>query len=438
MAIFPQTNIEFAALVGNALGTTDYRVSNLCTHANINKWARWKPYRYKGIDRPSEEVIKNGNFGIDPVGAESYSIATIESDRNFTGKGWTYAKPDETFRIGDFRGYSTTALAPCDVPGMITTSYYSNIDNDFAVISIPAMGYGDGGFGIGEMRRYSTLYLCLLVRKSDGTYAMQTSAQTIGAAGNTTIEFTVNGKSVGAGTIEWWVCASSIKCTTFGTPQEIGDASSYFVPLPSSRAETCHGTATSKLWSVVAAFNAALFGINNYDNWSPSNGVVNISPYDAGGNTALSTFGSGGGVFDEYRMGLQVGIRIWATGSGSRTAYVQPILSVNPNFAGGMASMDYAGGDLRMWEVVSWRSRTDTQNFPFGQSLSLTEIDTNTMRTGRITLSSGEVRYYIVSAPGLMVYPSWSGAVTPNQTLITQIKLRLLESEASSNINIKN
>lgn len=87
-----QTNIT-TTLIRNILMAGSNKVSELCTHININKWSKHKPVR------GSFPLASNGYYGID-----------IAND-------WTYLRPrgivyNEPYRMGDFRGYHHNAIPP--------------------------------------------------------------------------------------------------------------------------------------------------------------------------------------------------------------------------------------------------------------------------------------------------------------------------------------
>lgn len=83
------TNISHTT-VNNYLGTSLWTNSSLCTAPQINKWSKYKPIR-----------------GTWPIG-DSHNTYGLD-----IGKlNWDYIKPNDNYRLGDFRGYEkNTSLA---------------------------------------------------------------------------------------------------------------------------------------------------------------------------------------------------------------------------------------------------------------------------------------------------------------------------------------
>ncbi len=94
------------------LGTTETRISALCRHPAINRFARCKPYNFGGIlrDGITESIRRAGNFGMAPT---LLGIGTIEQScltppwGQWTPPEGTY--PSRPCRLGDFDGYNRLA-----------------------------------------------------------------------------------------------------------------------------------------------------------------------------------------------------------------------------------------------------------------------------------------------------------------------------------------
>ncbi len=94
------------------LGTTETRISALCRHPAINRFARCKPYNFGGIlrDGITESIRRAGNFGMAPT---LLGIGTIEQTcltppwGQWTPPEGTY--PSRPCRLGDFDGYNRLA-----------------------------------------------------------------------------------------------------------------------------------------------------------------------------------------------------------------------------------------------------------------------------------------------------------------------------------------
>lgn len=94
------------------LGTAETRISALCRHPAINRFARCKPYNFGGIlrDGITESIRRAGNFGMAPA---LLGIGHIEQTcltppwGQWTPPEGTY--PSRPCRLGDFDGYNHLA-----------------------------------------------------------------------------------------------------------------------------------------------------------------------------------------------------------------------------------------------------------------------------------------------------------------------------------------
>lgn len=98
----PTTNLTITD-IKTVLGATTNKVSDLCTHPNINMWSRRKPVQDNRTKVPFDEVGNgnNNDFGL-----------TIPAYTGDDTKLTTYNRPTSMFRIGDFRGYNHDAHPP--------------------------------------------------------------------------------------------------------------------------------------------------------------------------------------------------------------------------------------------------------------------------------------------------------------------------------------
>ena len=102
----PTTNLKITD-IKTVLGATTNKVSDLCTHSNINMWSRRKPVQDSRVEVPLSEVGNgnNNDFGL--------TIPVYTGDDT---KLTTYTKPTYNFRLGDFRGYNHDAILPIILP----------------------------------------------------------------------------------------------------------------------------------------------------------------------------------------------------------------------------------------------------------------------------------------------------------------------------------
>lgn len=104
--------------VQQALGCGSGDIGTLCTHANINPMARYKPVRHTKISALTDTERYNVRYGFDGI-TPSFSLSNPENKAV-----WAFLKPrglsyNETYRISDFIkvgtsyvGYDTYAAAP--------------------------------------------------------------------------------------------------------------------------------------------------------------------------------------------------------------------------------------------------------------------------------------------------------------------------------------
>ena len=137
------------------LGTSEYRQSYLCTHANINKWAWYKPIRLNKQQRITESDRSSVAYGLvitrNTKAEQILKNTSLMTEANFADAcsatyEWTYNRPrggayNEPYRLGDFlsepslaRGYKHNSEAP------ITLT--DNWDIDKAVLSKAVNTYG--------------------------------------------------------------------------------------------------------------------------------------------------------------------------------------------------------------------------------------------------------------------------------------------------------
>lgn len=95
-------------LVSNELGISTHDISKLCTSPNINMWSRWKPIQATTTSGITEDILTKNNYGISyPIFVSTSSVQDyFDGDQN----QWTYSKPTDVYRIGDFRNYKHDAV----------------------------------------------------------------------------------------------------------------------------------------------------------------------------------------------------------------------------------------------------------------------------------------------------------------------------------------
>lgn len=132
MAIVPNTDVNLAVNVRDVLNSAGGSVTNevitfFQTRANINKWAKYKPYRKAtnfNLDYSTDPTRADGcmwgmvtptlKAGYVYFNKMAYEITTNPSQANYPN--WEYQLPrggqGEPYRLGDFKGYNTAAVQP--------------------------------------------------------------------------------------------------------------------------------------------------------------------------------------------------------------------------------------------------------------------------------------------------------------------------------------
>jgi hypothetical protein len=122
--------------VNAALGTRHTDLGNLCKDDNIEKWAKYKPFRKNLVGLPSEADRRNARFGLNPAILASGNLfnkiawdcvcGVVKSANNLGGL-WEYLKPrgstyNEHYRLHDFvdvtnqtNGYKQDTSIPISV-----------------------------------------------------------------------------------------------------------------------------------------------------------------------------------------------------------------------------------------------------------------------------------------------------------------------------------
>lgn len=128
-------------IVGTALGESSRKWSVLCKHPNINRWSRFKPYRYPqvtgiyGASGTDDSIPKNTlNWGINPALITAGLLPASQALADNWGKWGQWQPPtgttEQPYRIGDFRGYNHQAK-----PAIGSVVFYNNNGGTRPVVS---------------------------------------------------------------------------------------------------------------------------------------------------------------------------------------------------------------------------------------------------------------------------------------------------------------
>lgn len=179
---------DIAGFFGIGSGDLGY----LITNAPINKWAKFKPYRYPSVETSS--VGRQAAFyglsvetftalGTNPATAGTFLQKLVAGQLT-----WDYARPrgkatnSEWFRALDFDGYDHNSVCPVGELG----SYNIPITQGNAIIAwdLPSQ-LSDGNLKLTDLRvdnvQLSRFYLGVLLYKSDSSYHIVTSDSVLGS-----------------------------------------------------------------------------------------------------------------------------------------------------------------------------------------------------------------------------------------------------------------
>ena len=115
-----------------------FDLADLCTHENINMWAKYKPFRssvmfFRQDGDPTksdrDDEMRQVNYGIEPPGTrDSSDIVSCKNDV------WTYLRPrgtaSEPFRLADFINYSHNDKPFAVAKESVTVNRYFNYSSE--------------------------------------------------------------------------------------------------------------------------------------------------------------------------------------------------------------------------------------------------------------------------------------------------------------------
>lgn len=118
-----------------------FDLADLCTHENINMWAKYKPFRssimfFRQDGDPTksdrDDEMRRQNYGIQPPGTrDSTDIVSCINDV------WTYNRPrgtaSEPYRLSDFINYSHNDKPFAVAKESVTVNRYFNYSNDITL-----------------------------------------------------------------------------------------------------------------------------------------------------------------------------------------------------------------------------------------------------------------------------------------------------------------
>lgn len=176
--------------VGSVLGSASNDVGTLCTHANINMWAKFKPVPLRAV-YPEDTLKGSSDWNGNPQSgthrpwwygdgdAKTYTVpviselADIGSNGNQnsggvwkynrpTGKGASDIYPDFPYRLTDFIGYRHDARPPftASLPVALTADMYMHVGVDMLERETGELDLSD----IKDILHVRSLYIAIAIR----------------------------------------------------------------------------------------------------------------------------------------------------------------------------------------------------------------------------------------------------------------------------------
>lgn len=185
-------------------------VGNLCISQNINRWAKNKPVRSSALKVLTLADLQDVYFGLDVPIYGTGKITVIQSFLDAFATAYAYLRPrgkgngesgaDEWFRLRDFDGYNSAAVAFTFPEGSTLPHWYRYGDSgggiNFSIVLNSGIGL-DGGIAASEWRldgstgtAFSDMYFGLIfvgVENNQKRYKIITASYALGDSRGLTI-----------------------------------------------------------------------------------------------------------------------------------------------------------------------------------------------------------------------------------------------------------
>lgn len=174
--------------VANALNTTGIGdIGTLCTHPNINKWAKFKPESRPQFDDLTSVQRKADKYGLTVSSQTSTTPNLLPNYYVQSDGGWSYTPRTEYYRLHDFyniesltQGYYPAALSPITQYTPTSTWRYTEGSKiQFAAIgninNNEEIGLGD----IAEILGSNTLYFGVALTNNNGNWIVATASSPV-------------------------------------------------------------------------------------------------------------------------------------------------------------------------------------------------------------------------------------------------------------------
>jgi len=262
--------VEIGMIVPGAPGNPqNIELAVLCTHSNINKWAKHKPIA-------SPYVVMNWAEFQAECSRLNFGLTCQTSGNPITAGGytWNYTRPSSKYRLGDFRGYEHYATAP--VVGIGNLSI--NATNQPQITVMPEMGGGTNAVNLADLPALQSSYLALVIRIGSTTL-VKTDNNTLANSTGVVLNYSELA-SYPTGDYTYYLVASSVKQTTLSAAP-----SATYRPLPFATAAEASGVLkyyTSAIEMEVSDIGNSLAGLAPIENYSPAMGTTYLTAHAAG------------------------------------------------------------------------------------------------------------------------------------------------------------
>ena len=226
MAIIPQSNVSFNAVVAATLGVSNTTASALCTSAKINGDAKYKPTRFScDFDNNRDTLIngyhqwqgEDGNCGWSIPAFTSYLQVCNSTYCSGGLNGWQLLLPVNRYRIGDFRFYEHSATRFLDGIKIVGATQYNDVSETGATVYLNCRTVStDYMLALTDIVKVKNCYFGVRIVHSSGNYARTfVTTSTIASGGDAV---TIIPKNLNTG--NWSVYAFF---STVSNPELAGD-----------------------------------------------------------------------------------------------------------------------------------------------------------------------------------------------------------------------
>lgn len=305
--------------ISAAVNYDSLSLQTLIENGDINKWAKYKPFRNPAIfhDHYSDSesrlnALINSNYGLTPPASNS-------NIGNTFGTSWEYGRPifgTHPFRMLDFEDYEAGALAPARTLGDINVYIAYQNQYTFFVVRGPSSAYA---IDWADLPRIKDYYLCVAFSKTadfSGTLVYKTTSQTIANIVAESSALQLNETELNFlesnGYFYYYICASSLAKTSLMD----ASLSAQFIACPYDNAAdgTGHFDINTRIVSSIRALAYSQTASPSSDanfNVSPQS-VMTCPPYYVHVKASITAMSD----FDTYLTESNLAIRIVGTFHG--------------------------------------------------------------------------------------------------------------------------